>query len=96
MKLLYNTSINIFISLLSMLYLQRVLLIHLKKCVFYINYKYKLPLFLFAALPGPPLPGRDGGGGPGGGRAVLLSGGACHRPQQTRTARWVMVNTVRI
>ena len=33
-KPLYNTSIKILISPLSILYLQRVLLIHLKKCVF--------------------------------------------------------------
>ena len=46
-KPLYNTTITrnkIFISPLSMLYLQKVLLIHLKKCVFYIIYKLKLPL----------------------------------------------------
>ena len=42
----YNTSIKIFISPLPMLYSQKVLLIHLKKCVFYIIYKLKLPLRL--------------------------------------------------
>ena len=36
--------INIFISPLSMLYLQKVLLIHLQKCVFYIIFELKLPL----------------------------------------------------
>ena len=44
MKPLYNTSIQIFISPLCRLYLQKVLLIHLKKCVFYIIHKLKLPL----------------------------------------------------
>ena len=39
-----HNSIKTFISPLSMLYLQKVLLIHLKKCVFYIMYKSKLPL----------------------------------------------------
>ena len=43
MKPLYNTSFKIFISLLPMLYLQKVLLIHLKKCVFYIIYELKFP-----------------------------------------------------
>ena len=46
MKPLYNTSIRIFISLLSMLYLQKVLLIHLKKCVFYIIGLYESKLLL--------------------------------------------------
>ena len=41
---LYNTTIKIFVSPLSMLYLQKVLLIHLKKCVFYTIYQSKLPL----------------------------------------------------
>ena len=41
-KPLYNTSINISISTLSMLHLQKVILIHLKNCVFYIT--YELPL----------------------------------------------------
>ena len=40
----YNTSIKVFISPLTMLYLGKVLLIHLKKCIFYIIYKSKLPL----------------------------------------------------
>ena len=43
-KPLYDTSIKIFISPLSILYLQEVVLIHLKKCVFYIIYELKLPL----------------------------------------------------
>ena len=43
-KPLYNTSIKIFIPPLSMLYLQKVLLVHSKKCVFYIMYELKLPL----------------------------------------------------
>ena len=33
MKPFYNTSIKTFISPLSMLYLQKVVLVHLKKCV---------------------------------------------------------------
>ena len=37
-------SVKILISLLSMLYLQKVLLIHLNKCVFYIIYELKLTL----------------------------------------------------
>ena len=44
MKPLYNTSIKIFISPLSILYLQKVLSKHLKKCVFYMIYKFKLSL----------------------------------------------------
>ena len=44
MKPLYDTSIKIFISPSSILYLQEVVLIHLKKCVFYIIYELKLPL----------------------------------------------------
>ena len=43
MKPLYNTSIKIFISPLSMLHLQQVVFIFLKKCVFYITYELKLP-----------------------------------------------------
>ena len=43
-KRLYNTSIKLCISPLSMLYLEKVLLIRLKKCVFYIMYELKLPL----------------------------------------------------
>ena len=46
-KPLYNTSIKIFIPPLSMLYLQKVLLIHLKKFVFYIIYKLNIPLCVF-------------------------------------------------
>ena len=36
-KPLYNTSIEIFISPLCMLCLQKVLLVHLNICVYYIN-----------------------------------------------------------
>ena len=43
-KPLYNTSFKISISPLSSLYLQKVLLIHLKKYLFYISYKSKLSL----------------------------------------------------
>ena len=43
-KPLYNTSIKIYMSPLSMLYLP--LVIHLKKCVFYILYKLKLLLLV--------------------------------------------------
>ena len=43
-KPLYNTIFKIIISPLSMLYLQKVLLMHLKKCAFYIIHKSKLPL----------------------------------------------------
>ena len=43
-KPLYHTSIKIFISPVFMLYLQKVLLIHLKTCVFYITFELKLPL----------------------------------------------------
>ena len=43
-KPLFNTSIKISIPPLSMLYLGKVLMIHLKKCVFYIIYKLNLPL----------------------------------------------------
>ena len=40
----HKTSIKILISSLSMLDLQKVLSIHLKKCVFYTIYRLKLPL----------------------------------------------------
>ena len=43
-KPLYNTSIKIFTSPLFVLYLQKVLLIYLKKYVFFIIYTLKLPL----------------------------------------------------
>ena len=50
-KPLYNTSIETLISPLSMLNLQKVPLIHLKKCVFYIIYKSKWPLrVIFKAI----------------------------------------------
>ena len=52
-KPLYNTSTKIFISSVSMLYLQKVLLIHLKKCVFYIIYKLELPLRVSFKCIGP-------------------------------------------
>ena len=43
---LCNTSIKILISPLSMLYLQIVILIHLRECVFYIIYRLKWPLYV--------------------------------------------------
>ena len=42
LKPLYNTSIKLLISPISMLYLQKVLLIHLKKCIFYIIYESEI------------------------------------------------------
>ena len=50
MKPLYNISIKILLSSLSILYLQKVLLIHLKKCVFYIMHKLKSPLRVLPCL----------------------------------------------
>ena len=39
-------SIQIFISPLSLLYLQKVLFVHIKKCVFYIIYEMKFSLHI--------------------------------------------------